>query len=166
MGLYSSPESVALVQCAVNSSYCSKLILFWFRCTRTLNSQVTSLTLSKISYCCYLRQYNLHTHSVWDTICDAGSSLGLENLLLILPRIPYSCQRTTPPPPGFELLNEDLRSSGLELVKNTENPRMSPSPQWKFGQDLGLWILGCQEYPPPTNKNLVRTWEFECWSIS
>ena len=33
------------------------------------------------------------------TICDAGPSLGCENFVLILARIPYSAQARLPPPP-------------------------------------------------------------------
>ena len=55
------------------------------------------------------------------------------------------------------LLFENLvRSWDFEfwVVKNT------PCWKWKFGQDLELWDLGCQEYPPQ-NENLVRTLDFE-----
>ena len=43
------------------------------------------------------------------------------------------------PPPGLELLMEDLRSLSLKLVKNIPHP----SP------------------PPSENENLVGTWDFE-----
>ena len=96
------------------------------------------------------------THVVcWRLTAMTDSRLGLENFLLILPRIPYSWQRTPPPRTGLELLMEDLESLGMRL------PRIPPFPRkWKFDQDLGLWVLGCQEYTEP-NANLVRTWHFE-----
>ena len=34
--------------------------------------------------------FSLYTRNVWETICDAVANFGLENFLLILPRIPYS----------------------------------------------------------------------------
>ena len=77
-----------------------------------------------------------------------------------------------PPPPGLDILMEDIQSLGIRLPRIT-----APAPKWKFGQDLGLWVVGCQQYPlplpprigtshiglriPSPNENLVRTWDFE-----
>ena len=59
--------------------------------------------------------------SVWEIICDAVASLGLENFWFILPRIPYSCQSSTPLPPGNENL---VRIWDFEfwVAKNTSPP--------------------------------------------
>ena len=65
-----------------------------------------------------------------------------------------------PPPPHPPLpwkwtIGQNL---ALWVLTTQEYP---PSIKWKLGQNLALWVLTTQESPPPENGNLVRTWHFD-----
>ena len=62
---------------------------------------------------------------------DAGSSLGLENLWVISPTIPYSWQRTPFHP-----------------------------PKMKIWSGIGMLCFELLRIPSPQNENLVRTSDF------
>ena len=43
----------------------------------------------------------------------------------------------------------------------------TPTPKWKVGQSLALWLLTTQEYPPPPeNEKLARNWQFANWVLT
>ena len=134
---------------------------------------------------------SLHTHSVWQTICDTGPSLGEEILCSKCPILGKSVIPTRtgtshgrlskfnseaaqqcPPPPSPRKKMEIWSRLGtlcfrLPTIPTSQEMKIwlglrtlsfrlpAPSPlwKWKLGQDLGLWVLGCQQYhlttPPP-----------------
>ena len=86
-----------------------------FQCTWCVNNNRILILCTPLGCAVII---SLHTHSVWQIICDAGPSLG-EKILC-----PKSQEYL---PPNLELLMEDLVSSGLRLVKNNPLPKMKVS---------------------------------------
>ena len=102
---------------------------------------------------------SLHTHSVWETICDARASRVLHGKICAhfakntnshfdYPRIPL--------PPRKLKFDHKL---ALWVLTTKEYPH-------PINLNLALWVLTIQEYPPPhhlENLNLARSCHFEFW---
>ena len=81
---------------------------------------------------------SLHTDSVWETICDAGPSLG-EKIL---------CSKSHPP-----TKMKIVQNFGFELTKNS----LLPFPQkWKLSRTLNLSLPRIPPPHTPENENCSR----------
>ena len=77
---------------------------------------------------------SLHTHSMWETICDAGARSSVKIYLSKSHGIPYSWQRIPPPPTGTA--HGGRRDFPSELTNNTPTPELEC-----LIEDLGTSVL-------------------------
>ena len=83
---------------------------------------------TKVHISLAVKNFSPHTHSVWETICDAGTSLGEKILCSKSTQYPILGKSRIPRPQELKI----VRNFGSELTKNTKNTYVQGTDVWRL----------------------------------